>query len=249
MDGRGSVEIRQHLPALTMPGLLLELRKMFNLAMNVDTVERTIRLDFTDDYRRKAATKDWSKKVLKEYKKKPETARRLQLGSEVNGGDGLAKDKPLELADYVTPELDKETGIAPLKTKFFTLLTDATTGLAITKQAGVTDQNNQLANTFGPGLLFWNGIQNGVPTATAKRNGYSLYWTGADSLAARFWPLTEQARKSQFYVERQMALDEVDLATLDWSEKVHINGLDYWVASITLSLPIQAPATVLLVRI
>jgi hypothetical protein len=50
-------------------------------------------------------------------------------------------------------------------------------------------------------------------------------------------------------VERQATLDEVDLATLDWSEKVYINGLDYWVASINVSLPLKVPATVLLMRV
>jgi hypothetical protein len=248
MDSRTTILLQQHLPEITIPVLLLELRKLFNLAMTVDTVERTIKLDFMDDYHRRAARQDWSKKAIKEYKKRPETARRLQLSSVADSNDGLAKDKPAELADYLTPPLESETGISTLTSQFSTLLTDAATGLATTKQAGITEQFGQLANKFSPRLLFWNGLQNGKPTATAKRGGYSLYWSGADGLAARFWAKTEDARKRQFYVERQLDLTEKDLATLNFSEKVHINGLDYWVASLQIALPIKAPATALLVR-
>lgn len=248
MDSRTTILLQQHLPDITIPVLLLELRKLFNLAMTVDTVERTIKLDFMDDYHQRAARQDWSKKAIKEYKKRPETARRLQLSSVADSNDGLAKDKPAELADYLTPALESETGISTLASQFSTLLTDGATGLASTKQAGITEQFGQLANKFSPRLLFWNGLQNGKPTATAKRNGYSLYWPGADGLAARFWAKTEDARKRQFYVERQLDVTEKDLATLDFSEKVHINGLDYWVASLQIALPIKAPATALLVR-
>lgn len=253
MDSRTTILLQQHLPEITIPVLMLELRKLFNLAMTVDTVERTIKLDFMNDYHRRAARQDWSKKAIKEYKKRPETARRLQLSSQADSNDGLAKDKPAELADYLTPPLESETGISTLASQFSTLLTDAATGLATTKQAGITEQFGQLANKFTPRLLFWNGLQNSpsgapLPTATAKRGGYSLYWPGADGLAARFWAKTEEARKRQFYLERQLDLTEKDLATLDFSEKVHINGLDYWLASLHVTLPIRQPATALLVR-
>ncbi len=253
LDGRTTVELQKHLPELTIPGLLLELRKLFNLAMRVDTNERAIRLDFMDNYHKMATSKDWSKKALKGAKKRPEMARRLQLGSEQDSGDGLTKDKPPILADYLTPELATETTITPLTSRFSTLLTDPATGLAITSQAGISEQFGQLSSKFTPRLLFWNGLQAApnaepLPVATAKRGALSLYWTGADGLAATFWKRTEANRVSRFYLERNLDLNEVDLATLDFSEKVHINGLDYWVASISISLPIKQPATALLVR-
>ncbi|MGF7217483.1 hypothetical protein GGR92_003657 [Spirosoma lacussanchae] len=248
LDGRSQVELRQHLPELTIPELLLELRKTFNLAMRVNAIERAIRLDFTDSFHRRAASIDWSEKALKEYKKRPETARRLQLGSVADSADGLTKDKPESLADYLTPELESETGIGKLTSRFSTLLTDPATGLATTQQAGRTEQFGQLASGWSPRLLFWNGLQSGLPMATARLNGYSLYWPGADGLAARFWPMTEQHRTRRFYVERQLDLNEVDLATLDFSKKVHINGLDYFVARVDLMLPIKKVSNVLLVK-
>ncbi|MBN8827068.1 MULTISPECIES: hypothetical protein [unclassified Spirosoma] len=248
LDGNPFITLQQHLPTLTIPELLLELRKLFNLAMTVDTVERSIRLDFTEGFHQRAAQINWSDKALKDFKKRPETARRLQLGSLADGGDGLAKDKPGILADYLTPELESDTGVSQLSCKFSTLLTDDATGLAITKQAGITAQFGQLTNTFTPRLLFWNGLQYGIPTATARRGGYSLYWNGENGLAVRFWGKTEANRKRQFYLERGLALNEVDLATLDFSEKVHINGLDYWVGKLSINLPITEPAMALLVR-
>lgn len=248
LDGRTSVDLRQHLPEMTIPELLLELRKLFNLAMTVDTVNKAIKLDFTDYYHKRATTIDWSRKALSGHKKRPETARRLQLGSTADSGDALQKDKPAILADYLTPVLESDTGTSPLISRFSTLLIDPATGLATTSQPGITAQFGQLGNTFGPRLLFNNGIVNGKPTATAKRGAYSLYWTGADGLAAMFWKLTEASRKNRFYVERQLDINEIDLATLDFSQKVHINGVDYFLASLALNLPIKERATGLLVR-
>ncbi|GAB3990394.1 hypothetical protein GCM10028807_17460 [Spirosoma daeguense] len=246
--GQTVVELQHHLPEMTIPVLLLELRKLFNLAMNINTVNKTVRLDFMDNYQKKAASKDWSAKAVKEYKKQPETARRLQLGSTPDGNDGLTKDKPELLNDYLTPALESDTGISPLVSQFSTLLIDPLTGLATAKQPGTTELFSQLTAKFTPRLLFWNGLQNGKPTATAKWNGYSLFWNGADGLANVFWKQTEIARQRQFYVERLMNIKEVDLATLDFSEKVYINGVDYWLAKLIISLPVTAPATALLVR-
>ncbi|MVM36140.1 hypothetical protein GO755_39375 [Spirosoma sp. HMF4905] len=248
LDGRTTIDLRQHLPEMSIPVFFLELRKLFNLAMSVDTVDRSIRLDFTDSFHKAATSIDWSKKALKTFKKRPEMARRLQLGSEQDSNDALTKDKPDSLTDYLTPEIDSETTISPLTSKFSTLLTDPATGLAITKQAGITEQFSQLANKFGPRLLFWNGVVNGQPTATASRGNYSLYWKGPQGLAATFWPMTEQNRTRRFYVERSLDLTEVDLARLDFSKKVHINGMDYFIANVAISLPIKSPATVLLLK-
>lgn len=249
IDTATSIELRYYLPDLTIPDLLLELRKLFNLAIDINTVDRSIGLNFVESIHKKAARKDWSYKAIQGHKKRPETARRLQLGSEIDGGDGLAKDKPGDLADYLTPELATDTAISKLTSKFSTLLIDPATGLATTKQTGITALYGQTSGQISPRLLFWNGLQNGTPTATAKRGGRSLFWTGATGLAAQFWPLTERARAGQFYLERPLELDAVDLATLDWSEKVHINGLDYLVATLAVTLPITGPSTALLVRV
>lgn len=248
LDGRAVVDLRQHVPELTVPELFLELRKLFNLAMTVDTVDKAIKLDFTDSFHKRAASVDWSYKALKRFKKRPETARRLQLGSELDSNDGLTKDKPEILADYVTPVLDEDTSISKLTSKFSSLLTDPATGLATAKQAGITEQFGQLANKFSPRLFFWNGLQAGQPVASARRGTYSLFWTGPNGLATMFWKETEQHRQRRFYLERELALDSVDLATLDFSKKVHINGMDYFAVNIAISLPIKEPARALLVR-
>jgi len=161
----------------------------------------------------------------------------------------LTKDKPEILADYVTPGVDGDTSTpSKLTSKFSTLLTDPATGLATAKQAGITEQFGQLANKFSARLLFWNGLQAGLPVATASRGVYSLFWTGPTGLATMFWKETEQHRQRRFYLERELALDSVDLATLDFSKKVHINGVDYFVVNVAITLPIKEPAKTLLVK-
>lgn len=250
LDGASAVRISRHLPELTLAQFFLELRKFFNLSFTIRPAEKRFTIGFTNDILKKPTRKNWSEKALKEFKKQPETNRRLQLGSEQDSADALVKDKPPIIEDYLTPELEEPTGIAPQKTKFSTLLMDAEITTAACKQAGITEEFNQLTNKFSARLLFYTGDEavNSIPTASSSLNDLSLYWTGVNGIAAEFWTLNERLRQDWFYVSRNFNLNEFDIATLDFSEKVHVNGVNYIVLKVSVSLPIKQPAQVLLVR-
>ncbi|MCX6216565.1 hypothetical protein [Spirosoma sp.] len=250
LDGASAVTLSRHLPELTLAQFLLELRKFFNLSFTINGAEKRLTIGFTKDILSRAAVLDWSDKAVKKFKKIPETARRMQLGSETEQADALVKDRPLELEDYLTPELGEPTGIAPLKSKFSSLVMDAPSGTAACKQPGITEQFGQLTNKFSPRLLFYlsgEGL-NSIPKASSELGDVSLYWTGVKGLAAVFWRVNEKLRNEWFYVTRDMNLSEFDLASFDFSKKVHVNGVNYLVVKITVSVPISKPAQVTFIR-
>lgn len=250
LDGATTVTIARHLPHLTPTELILELRKLFNLKVVIDTVHRRLTLDFMADWLVLPPVVDWSLKAVGKPLKTPEQSRRLGLGYELDGGDALMKDKPELLKDYVTPGSGAIAGLP--KCAFSTLLTDTVSGRVKAAQPGITAQFGQGANAFGPRLLFYNGVIAGEPDASPSRGGYSLYWngdpaTGTEGLYHHHWRSREAMLTEQFYLKQSMQLTETDLAGLDWSRKVHLNGVNYFPLLIDVSLPIRKPANCLLV--
>ncbi|SDM41279.1 hypothetical protein [Siphonobacter aquaeclarae] len=249
LDGAATVSISQHLPELTVQEFLLELRKLPNLAYTFNGVAKTLRIDFWDRKLEAPTVLDWSDKAVKGGPKTAERSARLHLSYEMDGGDALAKDRPGGLADYLTPELpdDGRNGLAKVTSKFSTLTLDAASGLAAARQKGITSQYGQGAEKFAPRLLFWNGVVSGLPRALPTYGGQTLYWTGLDGLAARCWKNLEGIRAGWFYLKKDLVLNEADLATLDFSRKVHIDGVDYLVASVSASLPLHFIVNCLLI--
>ena len=140
-----------------------------------------------------------------------------------------------------------QSGIAKLPCKISTLLVDAGTGLATAQQVGATIQYGQQANKFSPRLLFWNGIVSSFPRALPTLNTTSLFWTGANGLATKYWAQTETVRKRQFYLKKSFVLNEADIATLDMKRKIHVEGVDYLIAQLNVELPLGKPCEALLV--
>jgi hypothetical protein len=246
-DGAATMAVARHLPELTLEQLLIELRKLPNLALKFFPTEKRLRIDFREADMAKPTALDWSAKAVAGGIKTREQNARLQLGYELDSGDALMKDKPEVLRDYLTPETGEGTGIAKLTSKFSTLLVDGATGLATAKQVGVTEQFGQGASKFAPRLLFWHGVTGGLPRALPTLGGQSLHWNGADGLAARCWARTEANRKGRFYLKKDLILTETDLARLDFTAKVHIDGMDYEVAQLSPQLPIKAAVPALLI--
>lgn len=243
LDGAATISPAKHLPDMTVVDLLLELRKLFNLRLSFDLANRRLTLGFWADALRQPAVLDWSDKAVGRPVKTPETNTRLQLGYELDGGDALTKDKPALLADYVSGG----TGaIAALKSRISTLLMDDAAGTAKASQPGVTAQFGQGSNSFGSRVLFWNPV-GGIPLASNTLNGFGLTWLGPNGLYQNHWRETEAMRASQFYAKQSFVLNETDLARLDFSQKIHSNGVDYFVLSVNVSLPITKPAECLLV--
>jgi hypothetical protein len=249
LDVATDIVVNRHLPDLTLMELFVELRKLPNLKFDFNSVEKKLKIDFWEDDLAQPAELDWSNKAVKGEVKKPEMSPRLQLGYELDGGDGLMKDKPTIVADYVSPTYNNSVydGIAVLKSKFSTILKDDATNLGIIKQVGISDQFAQSANKFAPRLAFWHGVVDNYPRALPSLNGTDLYWTGPNGLASKSWKRTEEMRSQQFYLLKSFSLNETDLAKLNFSKKIHCRGMNYLAGQISIENPITAPASCLLV--
>ena len=242
IEAANAVTIRQHLPDMTVENFFLELRKLLNLSYRVDAVNKRMTIDFWDEQQANSGVVDWSRKAVLGISKTPELNKRVQLGSELDGSDQLMKDRPTAMADYTTAGI--EGNLATLRSKFSTTLMDAGTGLPTVRQVGRSPKYNQLTQSFSGRLLQWEGLQNGMPTATNR----GLLWTGPTGLAATRWAKTERLRQNTEYVKQGFNLTAADLAQLNFAKKVHVNGVNYWIINVVVTLPIRKPAQVLLMR-
>lgn len=260
LDGASIIKIAQHLPELTVEGLFLELRKLFNLGYTIDGVNKKMTIGFWDEMIATAEVIDWSRKAVKGTTKTPENYKRIQLGSDLDGNDQLMKDKPTEMADYVTA--GNEGNLAVMKCKFSTLSSSPTPAPSnvpiMARQVGQSVQFNQLTAKFSPRLIRWRGLLNGVPTATNEGltwktppsptpNPSPMGW-GIIGLGERYWKNSEAMRAQTEYIKQDFLLTEADLATFDFRQKVHVNGVNYFVVNLNVTLPIKKPASVLLMR-
>ncbi|GGM81849.1 hypothetical protein GCM10010967_12020 [Dyadobacter beijingensis] len=237
--------VANHLPALSVVEFILELRKVANLKFDFNSVAKTLTIDFWDECLRTPTNADWTGCATIGETKTPEPNTRLQIAMQMDGNDGLTKDKPALLADYISPEVaGNRNGIATVAIKFSTLLTDQATGLPMCRQEGLTSKYGQDAKPFTPRLLFWAGMSAGMPVASHTLNGITLTPAG---LAATVWKETIALRTRMFYLAKKFILNEADLAKLDFSKKFHCEGVDYIVAQVNASVPVKGVAECLLI--
>lgn len=247
LDGATTVTLANHLPELTIVELFLEIRKLVNLSFTFNTITKRLTIDFWDACLKLPTLKDWTPKAVKGGNKIPEFNTRIQLSYDLDSNDALQKNRPADVADYLTAETaDVQSGIAKLSCKISPLLVDAGTGLATAQQVGATTTYGQQANKFSPRLLFWNGIVSGFPRALPTLNTTSLFWNGANGLATKYWSQTETVRKRQFYLKKSFVLNEADIATLDMKRKIHVDGVNYLIAQLNVELPLTKPCEALL---
>ncbi len=241
LDGRTTIEYRNHLPEITIPDLLKELRKLFNLGLFFDVRSRVLRMKYVDDILAAPTTLNWSKKFAPVANRAPELATRLELDWEVDGNDGLMKVRP---SDY-----DKYTSVGegllfPIKTRFSAPDVDGNGRIKV-EQPGITPVNNQLNNRFGPRLAFWADMVGGIPTASNQYGGYRLAWHGANNLVSNFWAGFEAFRNNTFRRVMLGDLTATDIAMIDMHRRagetmaVHIHGRDYIIGNQRINLPLR----------
>lgn len=239
-----TLNISDHLPALSLVEFFLEIRKVANLKFDFNSVEKTLKIDFWEDCLTAPTMNDWTNKAVTAETKTPEPNTRLQLMMQMDGNDALVKDKPGFFADYISEETEgARNGIAKVELKFSTLSVDTVTGLTACKQEGQTSLFGQDTKAFSPRLLFWNGVTGGVPGASPTRGTITLTPT---VLAATCWNETIALRKRMFYLQKKFVVNEADLAKLDFSKKYHCQGVDYLLAMVNVGVPIKAVAECLL---
>jgi|GEM_PF-1039300 len=249
LDAATVVTLNRHLPEMTVVEFIVELRKYLNLRLDFDTLNKRLTIGFTESVFSLQTTLDWSEKLVLGARKILERGRRLQLTMELDSNDAMVKDRPAALADYLTPAFADDLTIAKLSTKFSTLVVDASTGLANARQLGATSQFAQLDKKSTPRLLFWQGVQSGFPRAlpTNLAATKSLYWNGTTGLINWTFAKTEAFRRQIHYLDCQLLLSEADLALLDFTKKVHVNGVNYLPVRLSNSYPLTQPTSGLLV--
>jgi hypothetical protein len=239
------ITVANHLPPMSLVEFILELRKVPNLKFDFNSVEKSLKIDFWEDSLLQPTQIDWTAKATTGQNKTPESNTRMQLSMQMDGNDALTKDKPAFFADFISEEtLGNRNGIAPINMKFSSLSMDAATGLPICKQEGQTSKLGQEAKTFAPRLLFWQGVSAGLPLSSPTLGGVSLSPAG---LAATSWKETIALRKRMFYLTKKFFLNEADLAKLDFSKKLHCEGVDYILAQVNASIPVRDLAECLMI--
>lgn len=234
LDGGGSALLpSNHLPDLTMGGLLIELRKLFNLFLDFDVRRKVCDIGFVDDVLASPCLIDWTNKASPTHTKNPETVNRLDLSYELDNNDALMKPIPASMDKYMTPETAANEGGSALivRSKFSTYLTNASTGLSMASLPGISPTNKDSQNRGTPKLLFWNGMVAGKPTATNTSGDRSLLWHGEKNLVDNHYRRFERFKSDTFKLNKMLMLDPADMARFSFKNKVHIKGVNYLVGS------------------
>ena len=238
LDGLSTINPNNHLPGLTMPQLLIDLRKLFNLYVEFDVRRNICTMDFGSDVLASGDVVDWTAKAHPDHTKAPELENRLDLSYDIDGNDALMKPIPPAMDKYITAETTTNQGgtALPIRSRVSTLLTDQATGRAVTQQAGIAQGNKDNKTGSTPKLLFWNGMVGGVPQATNAQGGRSLLWTGANNLVDVGYRPFEAMKGNTFSVTKLVFLSPADLALFSFRRKVHIRGVNYVVGSLKAAL-------------
>lgn len=241
LEGRTTIEYCNHLPEMTIPELLKELRKLFNLGLFFDVRSRTLKMRYVDTLLAQPTTLNWSKKFAPVANRSPELASRLELDWEIDGGDGLMKVRPDDYEKYTSAG----SGLLfPIKTRFSAPDVDGTGRIKV-EQPGITPINNQLNNRFGPRLVFWGGMSGSIPIASNASGTYRLAWHGANNLATTFWPGFETFRANTFSRKMLGDLNATDIAMIDMHRRagetmsVFVHGREYLIGNQRINLPLQ----------
>lgn len=233
MTGLTEIDIRKHLPELTVGGLIMALRKLYNLALFFDVKRKRLRMDFAKDIWTGETTIDWSGKVGKIMRGTPIVTGGLDLSFTLDNGDGLSKD------EFFASRVPEGGDAVKVATAFSTLKMED--GNLVAKQNGITPE--QADKQFGARLLY----STGAATAGNAIGGVAIKWDGGDGLFENYWKEEDGFRKSGFVIEELMALNAYDIARMgaifrgesNELPKVHIQGVNYIIEKITV--PTDSP--------
>lgn len=238
LDGATTITYANHLPAIRARDLILELRKAFNLYIDVDVRNRVITLDNGDEVLLRDTTQDWTDKAVGEYVKLPDGQGRMAFSSAIASNDATLKPVPGLLEPYITP--GTEGTLIEVKSGFSSLLTDATTGLPKTDMAGYSPLNKESKGDSANRLLYYIGTLNSTPVAGNTYTTSTLGWTGPNGLVSQYWKQYEAFRLRTHQIRRGLWLNQADMAMFSFRNKVHIRGVDYVVGSLKVALGDEA---------
>ena len=246
-DGQTNLIYSNHLPDVTAGGLLIEMRKLFNLWLDFDVRNRVCTIDLVDEVLALPAILNWTERANPANLRITDQNGRIELGYDLSGNDATVKPTPAAMDVYqtATTAANQDGVLLSIKSRFSTLLTDPATGLAMTDQVGYSPLNkDSKPGNDAPRFLLWNGIVAGRPTATNADSGQSLLWHGPGNLADTYWHRFETFRTNTFLLRKRLALTPADLATFNYRHKVHIQGVNYIVGDIKASLERRQKAVI-----
>ncbi len=252
LDDRGTIEYANHLPAeQTIAKFLLDIKSLLNVTFFFDVKEKKLIGKFTKSLMNSSTVLNYTGKVAPSKRRTPEKNNRLELDWELESGDELMKVTPFQFLKYTTPAQSEGVvgQLFTIKTRISTLLKHSE-GISITKQLGISSRLNQGANSFKTRILFWNGMVNGVPTATNEMPGCTLAWHGNNNLKDNFWSEYESWRLKASMRTLSINMNALDLADIDFHQNAganiafHNRGRDYYIANIKAPLPLWDAVTV-----
>ena len=243
IDDRSTITYQNHLPELTVVGLVLELKKLFGLRVGLDVKKRIVRLDFIQPYFEKGAEANYTTKIKPVNARSPEQVTRLKLDWQVDGNDGTMKVLPADMEAY---ESAGTTQPLEITSAFSTCITDG--GVAKVEMEGNTGRFGQGEKSFAPRLLLWNG--DGVALRTY--GSWNLAWSGANNIHEKCWGNYEAWRSNTSKKVVPAVLNAVDLINTSWHENtgavdvVYSKGKEYYVAEVSVILPLEGVAELVL---
>jgi hypothetical protein len=244
-----SIQYAAYLPDLTVGEFFNNLRIVFNLGYFFDMKGNRVDLLYLRDVIQGTCLLDWTEKVVPEWGKDIQDAKEYSLSSEVETGDELTKAMDPQLSGY-------GTGKDKITTKFGTVATQEKGGRVMphVEQKGNSVLFSQ-QNAFLPRLLFYHGnirtaLNHLYPKAdnVSLDGNFSLQWTGAKGLYETYWKDWIAFLERTAAIELPVMLDIVDLANLDFRQKVYIRGNQYLIERVQVSLPLTRPSRVTLRR-
>ncbi|MER0439610.1 hypothetical protein [Emticicia sp. W12TSBA100-4] len=239
LDGATNISYANHLPEISIPDFLKELRKMFNLALFFDTNKRELSIEFVDVMLAQAVVRDWSNKFPRLTNKAPVLDNRIELECELDTNDASLKPVPTFFEKYSSAIGSEGEQLFPIKTKFSSLLMNG--AVPKTEQVGISPQFNQGNNKFAPRLLFFEGLVSGSPKASNTYGGVSLSMA---SLAANFYARYERFRRNTHSTTTPATLSAYDISVIDSHRKgfdaafaIHAQGNNYLIGNQQIQLP------------
>ena len=245
VDDDVNIYFANHLPELTIPELLMNLRRLYNLGLFFNVNLKTITAIFGETILNKATRLDWTAKIEPDSRRRPERANRIQLDWELDQGDNLMKDLPLPTGfdKYVTPETQLGT-VFEIKTRLSTLA--VTGGYAYVQQIGASPRFNQAGQKFTARIAFWTGVDgSGIPVISPTYGTTTLAMAGAQNIPTKFWASYEKFRSKTASKTVFANLNSADLQRINWHNNddadysVFIKGKEYYIASVNIPLPLE----------
>lgn len=253
LDDEAVINFASHLPEITLPEMIKELRRLFNLAIYFDVNNRVMYAHFANELMMKPVKLNWTNKVTPSAARTPERANRLQLDWELDGNDNLMKAVPLPAGfdKYIAPETQIGS-IFEVTTRCSTIA--EIDGMAAMEQIGVSTRFNQAGAKFGLRVGLWAGVINNVPTVTNNYGGYRIAWSGENNLAEKCFGNYETLRAKTSYKNLMANLNAMDLYRIDWhnnpnaEQAVFIDGKEYYIDRVEVILPLTGQSLLSLVE-